>query len=70
MSIHRQEFSHHRLGPAMNPKSILATVDEIVQAHRSLSIPIDEGEFCEAWAILLRIEKRLGTFWLSESGEG
>ena len=43
----------------MNPKSIMATTDEIVQRHQTLGLPVDADEFCEAWAAICRIEMRL-----------
>lgn len=40
-------------------RSITATVDEYVQGHDQLQIPVDPDEFCEMWEILQRIEQRL-----------
>jgi len=39
-------------------RSISATVDEFVQGHQRLGIPVDPEEFCEAWEIIQRIERR------------
>lgn len=39
--------------------SITATVNEIVQGHAALGLPVEEEEFLEAWAIIDRIERQL-----------
>ncbi len=39
--------------------SISATVNEIAEGHARLGIPVEHEEFCEAWAILQRIEQRI-----------
>jgi hypothetical protein len=43
----------------MNPKSILATLTEIEQAHKALGLPVEEDEFLEAWACVCRMEQKL-----------
>lgn len=39
--------------------SITATLDEIVQRHITLGIPIDEDDFGEAWEIVDRLERHM-----------
>lgn len=39
-------------------RSISATVDEIVERHRVLGLPIEAEDF-EAWQIIDRIEKKI-----------
>lgn len=39
--------------------SINATLDEIVQRHEALGIPIDEDDFDEAWEIIDRLERHM-----------
>ena len=36
--------------------SISATLDELVTGHHALELPVEEGEFCEAYGIIMRIE--------------
>ncbi len=40
-------------------RSITATVDEIVQGHQALGLPVEEEEFLEIWEVINRIEKQL-----------
>lgn len=41
-------------------RSILATLDEIVQAHHALQLPADALELGEVHAIIARLERHMG----------
>lgn len=41
--------------------SISATLAEIEQTHKTLGIPVEEDEFCEAWGVITSIERRFVT---------